>query len=44
MSGNVYLEKMADRAEEWVGKVIWISTVNGQVEVDRGKMVWELRG
>ena len=31
-------------AEEWVGKVIWMSRVNGQVEDDRGRMVWELIG
>ena len=30
------------KAEEWIGKVIWMSRVNGQVEVDRGRMVWEL--
>ena len=30
------------KAEEWVGKVMWMSIVNGQVEVDRGRMVWEL--
>ena len=41
---NVYLEKMANKAEEWVGKVMWMSRVNGQVEVDRGRTVWELMG
>ena len=39
---NVHLEKMANKAEEWVGKVMWMSRVNGQVGVDTGRMVWEL--
>ena len=30
---------MTNKAEEWVGKVLWMSRVNGQVEVDRGRMV-----
>ena len=25
---------MANKAEEWVGKMIWMSKVNGQVEVN----------
>ena len=29
---------MANKAEEWVGKVIWMSRENGQVEFDRGRM------
>ena len=44
LQGNVHLEKMANKAEEWVGKVIWMSRVNEQVEIDRGRMVWELIG
>ena len=44
LQGNVLLEKMANKAEEWVGKVMWMSRVNGQVEVDRGRMAWELIG
>ena len=35
-------EKMKNKAEEWVGKMEWLSRGNGQVEVDRGRMVWEL--
>ena len=35
LSGNVHLERMANMEEEWVGKVMWMSRVNGQVEVDR---------
>ena len=27
-----------------VGKMMWMSRVNGPVEVDRGRMVWELIG
>ena len=34
-------KKMANKAEEWVGKVMWMSRVNGSVEVDRGRIVWE---
>ena len=30
--------------EEWVGKVFWMSKVNGEMEVDRGRMVWGLIG
>ena len=41
---NVHFEKMVNKAEEWVGKVMRISRVNGQVEADNGRMVWELMG
>ena len=41
---NVHLEKMASKAEEWVGKVIWMSRVNRQLEIDRQRVVWELIG
>ena len=44
LRGNAHLEKMANMAEEWVGKVMWMSRVNGRVEVDRGRMVLELIG
>ena len=44
LRGNVNLEKMANKAEEWVEKVIWMCRVNGWVEVDRGRMVLELKG
>ena len=33
---------MAKKAEEWIGRVTWMSRVNGLVEVDRGRKVWEL--
>ena len=39
LRGNVHLEKMENKAEEWVGKVMWMPRVNEQVEVDRGRMV-----
>ena len=39
--GNVQLE-MAKMAEDWIGRVTWMSRVNGQVEVERGRMVWKL--
>ena len=32
---NVHLEKMANKAEEWVGKVMFMTRVNGQEKVDR---------
>ena len=32
------------KPEEWVGMVMWMSRINGGVEADRGKMVWELIG
>ena len=44
LQDNVHLEKLVNKAERWVGKVMWLSRVNGQVEVDRGWMVWELMG
>ena len=33
---------MAKKAEEWIERVTWMSRVNGQVEVDGGRMLWEL--
>ena len=44
LRGIVHLEKMANKAEKWVGKVMWMSRVKGQVEVDSGRIVWELMG
>ena len=44
LCGNVHLEKMVNETEEWVGKVMWMSRVNVQVEVGRASMVWELIG
>ena len=33
-----------EKAEEWIGKVEWMSKVNGLMEVERGRLVWELLG
>ena len=35
-------ERIREKAEEWAGKTKWMSQVNGQMEVERGKLVWEL--
>ena len=42
MRGNVQMERMREKAEEWAGKMEWMSRVNGQIEVERGRLVWEL--
>ena len=42
LRGNVHLEKMVNKVEEWVGKVMCMSRVNRQVEGDRGLMAWAL--
>ena len=42
MRGNMHLMKMVEKAEEWVGKVEWMARVNGDMEVERGRMAWEL--
>ena len=44
LRGKIHLEKMPNKAEDWVAKVMWMSRVNGQVEVYRGRMVWERIG
>ena len=36
------MEKMAEKAEEWAGKMEWMSRKDGQAEVERGRLVWEL--
>ena len=28
------------KAKDWIGKIIWIG--NGKMEVDRGRVLWEL--
>ena len=33
---------MTKKAEEWIGRIAWMSKVNEQVEEDRGRMVWDL--
>ncbi len=39
---NVYLEEIKVKAEKWIGKFVWMSKVNGKMEVDRDRMPWEL--
>ena len=36
------MERMREKAEEWAGRTEWMSRVNGQIEVERGRLVWEL--
>ena len=38
----MFNREIAKTAEEWIGMVAWMSRVNRQVEVDTGRMVWEL--
>ena len=33
LRGNVKLENVAKKAEEWIGRVTWMSRMNGQVKV-----------
>ena len=42
MKGNVQFERMREKAEEWAGRTEWMSRVNGQIEVERGRLIWEL--
>ena len=42
MRGNVHLEKMRGKAEKWRAKIGCMSRVNGEMEVDRGRLIWEL--
>ena len=42
LRGVVQLEKMKEKAEEWAGKTEWMSRKDGQIEVERGRLVWEL--
>ena len=37
MRGNVQLEKMKEKAEEWVGKTEWMRRKDGQIELERGR-------
>ncbi len=38
----MHLMKMVEKAEEWVGKVEWMARANGDMEVERRRMAWEL--
>ena len=42
MRGNVQLERVREKAEEWAGRTEWMSRVNGQIEVECGRLIWEL--
>ena len=39
MRENVQMERMREKAEEWAGRTEWMSQVNGQIEVERGRLV-----
>ena len=36
------MERMREKAEEWAGRTEWTSRVNGQIEVEWGRLVWKL--
>ena len=42
MKGNVQLEKMVEKAEEWVGKIEWMARVDGELEAEQGCLLWDL--
>ena len=42
MRGNVQLEKMVEQAEEWAGKIEWMARVDGELEAERGRLLWDL--
>ena len=39
MRGNVYLEKMRVKAEKWGARIGCMSRMNGEMEVDRGRLI-----
>ena len=39
MCGNLQLEKIVEKAEEWVGKVEWMAMVNGELEAEQGRLI-----
>ena len=41
MRGNVHLGKMRKKAEKWGARIGSMSRVNGEMEVDRGRLIWE---
>ena len=41
LRGNVHLEEIKVKAEEWIRKVVWIRS-EWKMELDRGRLVWEL--
>ena len=42
MRRYVHLEKMREKAEKWEARIGCMSRVNGEIEVDRGRFIWEL--
>ena len=44
LRGNVHLEKIKEKAEKWVvgARIGCMSRVNGEIGVDRGRLIWEL--
>lgn len=34
---------MTEKAEEWAGKVEWMGRKDGQLEVERGRLVWSMQ-
>ena len=40
--GNVHLEKNMEKAEKWEVRIGCMSRVNGEMELDRGRLIWEL--
>ena len=44
LQGDVSYRRWQKKEDEWIGRVTWMSRVNGQVEVliDRERMVWRL--
>ena len=42
MGGNVHLEKMRQKAEKGGARIGYMSGVNLEIEMDRGKIIWEL--
>ena len=42
MNGNVHLEKMREKAQKWGARIGCMSRVNGEMEVDRGRLIREL--
>ena len=42
MSGNIHLEKMREKAEKWEARIGYMSKVNGVMEVNSGRLIWQL--
>ena len=42
MSGNIHLEKMREKAEKLEARIGCVSRVNGVMEVNSGRLIWQL--